>query len=489
MYNYDWLSKRTPRSVDELRPWAENPRLNPEDSHVTISDYIEDIIMDKADRDNFCALIKSIAERGFIPADPIVVWQNLENNKYYVAEGNRRVLACKILRNPDKAPRSIRGLVRKYSSMIVPDSIKKILVSIAPSFDAAEWYINQRNNASSLQRNWSRVQQQRWIARLYEKYNGDIDQILSITDLERSDVEGFIRILKLKDLIKVDGVKCLMSEEEFAKANSYKFPITILERFFNYLEVRNKWGIEYNSVEIIIKSNLDSFYHAYAELIKRIVNDGEAQINTRFKGDDIEKILGSLPKVTFDDLTSEEEQEGPTTPVATPSTPAPPAPVPVPAPKPLKNDPNRSRLILGIYQLNTCSTKLSSLFNELKEIPLKYNNAVAASIRVFLDLSVLNYIQTEGLESEIESHFHCNSLRDIPLKKRLDYLKSYKLTEKPRTIATSLLNTSNQYSLDVLNGYVHSNDTHYSSKQFLNGFWDFLFPLFENLLEIHEESN
>lgn len=44
---YDWLSKRTPRSVDELRPWPENPRLNPEETHVTTSDYVEDIISEK----------------------------------------------------------------------------------------------------------------------------------------------------------------------------------------------------------------------------------------------------------------------------------------------------------------------------------------------------------------------------------------------------------------------------------------------------------
>lgn len=52
---------------------------------------------------------------------------------------------------------------------------------------------------------------------------------------------------------------------------------------------------------------------------------------------------------------------------------------------------------------------------------------------------------------------------------------------------SKLLNPENEYSLDVLNGYIHSNDTHYSGKQFLNGFWDFLFPLFEKILEINEE--
>lgn len=484
MGQYDWLAKKTPRSVDELRPWPENPRLNPEETHVTTADYVEDIISEKADRDNFFDLIKSIAERGFIPADPIVVWQNTENKKFYVAEGNRRVLALKLLRNPDKAPRIIRGLVRKYSALVNPEDLKKVMVSVAPSFEDAEWYINQRNSTSSLQRNWSRVQQQRWIRTLYEKYEGNIDQILSITDLDKSEIEGFIRNLKLIDFIHIQQIKDSLSQEEYDEANSYKFPITILERFFNYSEVKTRWGIEYDGVDIVIKSNRNSFYHAFSELIKRIVNEGPDQINTRFKSDDIKGILDSLPEVSFDpsdpDDVPEPEPEGNPDPDPTPD------PGPPPAPKPQKNNPNRSRLILDIYHLNTSSTKLLSVFNELKSVPLYYKNSVAAAIRIFLDLSVLNYIQTEGIETAIATHYKC-SLMDVQLGRRLEYLKANHLTGKPEAIVNTILNSTNQYSLDVLNGYIHSNDTHYLSKQFLNSFWDFLFPLFEKILEISED--
>ena len=484
---YDWLSKRTPRSVDELRPWPENPRLNPEETHVTTSDYVEDIISEKADRENFCDLVKSIAERGFIPADPIVVWQNPDNKKFYVAEGNRRILALKILRDPDKAPRSIRAIVRKYSALIDLASIKKVQVSVAPSFDSAEWYINQRNNTSSLQRPWSRVQQQRWIASLYEKYEGNIDQILSITNLDKSEIEGYIRILKLKDFINIPEIKNELSPNEYARANSYKFPITILERFFNYAEVKERWGIEYDGIEIRIKSNKKSFYKAYVALIKRIVNEGEDQINTRFKSDDVATILDSLPVVSFDPPSSEDETRNilPTE-KDTPKSELRPNPTPNQNLQPQKNDPNRNRVVLNIYKLNTGNAKLLGLFNELKEIPFRYKNSIAATIRVFLDVAVLNYIQTEGLEDSIKTYYRCE-LRDVILKKRLEFIKANHLSGKSQVIVSKLLNPENEYSLDVLNGYIHSNDTHYSGKQFLNGFWDFLFPLFEKILEINEE--
>jgi hypothetical protein len=44
MKKYDWLNKKTPRSVDQLKLWPENPRLNPEESHLYLSDYAEDLI-------------------------------------------------------------------------------------------------------------------------------------------------------------------------------------------------------------------------------------------------------------------------------------------------------------------------------------------------------------------------------------------------------------------------------------------------------------
>lgn len=164
---YEWLEKKTPRAVDQLRLWTMNPRLNLEESHITLSDFAEDFISEGSDKKHFFALLNSIVDDGFIPADPIVVWQNDKNQKYYVAEGNRRVLALRLLRNPHKAPKSIRSYIRNLSRKIDLTKIEKILVNVAPTFEDAEWYINQRNNASSLQKPWSRIQQQRWILELY----------------------------------------------------------------------------------------------------------------------------------------------------------------------------------------------------------------------------------------------------------------------------------------------------------------------------------
>lgn len=499
--NYDWLIKKTPRSVDQLKLWPENPRLNPEETHLTLKEYAEDLTFDNAEKNDFFALVNSIVADGFVPADPVVVWKNEKNNKYYVAEGNRRVIALKLLREPKKSPKSIRSFIRKASSQIDTTTIEKIPVNVAPSFEDAEWYINQRNSSSTLQRRWSRVQQQRWIVTLYQKHEGDLERILSVTKLSKSELEGIIRTLKIKDFVKLEIVRDKLTDEEFELADSYRFPITILERFFSFADVKEKWGLEYDGLDVNIISNEDSFYNAFTELIKRIVNKEDDKINTRLKKEDLEEVLSSLPTVIFDsdEVDEVDVDEGDTSGDDEPTTESDtngdtsdggngdePEPEPTPdAINHLKGNPDRTKMVLTIYSLNTDSYRLLGLFNEFKRISLGYKNTVSSSLRVFVDLAVFKFIETEGIEDELKRYYR-DDLRNIPLKKRLEYIKTNKLTGKPQNIVGRLLDPTSQYSLDVLNGFIHSQDSHYLNRQFLNGFWDFLFPLFQELLDIRE---
>ena len=483
---YTWLEKKTPRSVDQLRLWNENPRLDPEEKHITLADFAEDLISDDNEKKHFFDLLRSIAT-DFIPADPIIVWKDGFTQRFYVAEGNRRVLAIKLLNDPNKAPKSIRAYVRNLAKNRIP--IEKILVNVAPSFEEAEWYINQRNSVSTLHRSWTRIQQQRWIETLYKKYGNNIDLLIAKSSLSQGELENYIRNLRLIDLIKDTGVRTLLSPQQYQKATSYKFPITILERFFSNKAVKDAWGIDFDGLEIKLK-NRNDFIIAYAELIKNIVDDKpNLQIDTRTITTNLENILEKLPKVNTSvsdpytvesrrvgNLSDEDQTELKEDVVKEVVF--------------VKGDPNRSKLILPIYELNTSDYRLLGIFNELKKLSIiKYKNAVAASIRVFLDLAVLNWLQSEDLIKELQLQKKKN-IRDITLHQRLAFIADKLKLNYPQasSIIVRLLNNSNELSLDVLNGYQHSKEVVYLGKVFLNRFWDFLFPLFEILLEIKDNS-
>lgn len=109
---------------------------------------------------------------------------------------------------------------------------------------------------------------------------------------------------------------------------------------------------------------------------------------------------------------------------------------------------------------------------------------------MFLDLAVLDYISAEGLETEICTRYK-NSLKNIELNRRLTFLadqKGFKGTDLATRI-NRLTDVKSEFSLDVLNGYVHGKDTSYLDRNFLNRLWDNLFPLFQQLLDITEDSN
>lgn len=483
---FEWLEKKTPRSIEQLRLCNENPRLNPDEKHITLADFTEDLIADENEKKHFFDLLKSIANE-YIPADPIIVWRDEESQKFYVAEGNRRVLAIKLLNDSNKAPKSIRAYVRNLAKDRVP--IDKIKVNVAPSFEDAEWYINQRNSVSTLQRPWSRIQQQRWVESLYKKYGDDMALLSSKSYMSQGELETIIRNLRLIDLIKTPEVKDSLSEQQYKDATSHKFPITILERFFSNKLVKEMWGVDFEGSEVRLK-NRSGFLVAYAELIKNIVDDNPTiKIDTRTITTNLEDILLNLPNVdttVADPYIVNNKQEAvqednqiDINKVQKSNN-----------KKYIKGDPNRSRLILLIFEIHTSDYRIQGIFNELKSLSItKYKNAVAASIRIFLDLAVLNWLQTEDLVKELQKQKKVD-IREITLHHRLGFVSEQFKTKKPQinSIIVKLLNAGNEFSLDVLNGYQHSKDTVYLDKQFLNRFWDFLFPLFDVLLDIKDNS-
>lgn len=496
MKNYEWLEKRSLRSVDQLRLWPENPRLDPEENHVHLSDYASDLISDKSEKESFLNLVDSISSDGFIPADPLVVWKNDENDKYYVAEGNRRVLALKLLRNPNKSPLAIRSFIRKKSILINRETIEKIKVCIAPSFEECEWYINQRHSMSSMQRPWSRLQQQRWIQELYDKYEKDIEKIISITNMTKSQLNSTLRILKIRDLALDPIIIKQFSKEEKENITSHRIPMTILERWFLSPEVREQWGLEFDEDTIKIKSNTKSFLEAYAYWLKLVIHRDEPnipiQINTRTISSQFDKIMELMPKVSFEESREENKAEkasdfgndneledsGVSSKAEEITT----------QKRPLNKNPDRNNMITDFYILKTSNYKLDALFRELQIIPYRYKNSIAATLRVFLDLAITEYIASEGCKELICTECKRSSFQDVTLKQRLEYLKKNKIASSSQAykVIQKLLNPSNEHSLDTLNNYIHGSDTHHTSKRNLNSFWDFLFPLFEYILDIKE---
>jgi hypothetical protein len=505
----NWWEKRVLRSVDQLKLWQDNPRLDPAESHVTLADFTEELISIKKDKDSFLDLVSSIASKGFKSFDPIVVWQN-DKGKYVVAEGNRRTLALKLLRTPDKAPRSIRRFILQQSELIDRTEIDKVRVCVAPSYDECEWYVLQRHSSSSLQMRWERLQQQRLIVSLCDKYNNDLEIIRDKTGFTRSEIERTLRYVTIRNLATRQEVTSLMDLDEKEIIYSHRIPMSILERWFDSLDVREAWGIEYAGSSIKIISNEKSFLYAYGRFLKLIFNPeksgAEFTVNTRSIPERNKEILAILPSVSFvhdDTEKNKPEAANKATSSSNNDTEGDKDTNPLPggehekgeqkpeedkaSKKNLSANPDRNKLVEEFYKINVSSYKLAALFKEFKALPVaRYKNTTAASLRVFLDLSVDEYIGCENLKEDLAKKHGC-AYGSTTLHQRLSFITNTHIKDPiSNRVIGKLLQHNEHYSLDTLNSYIHGTDTHNVSKRFINGFWDMLAPLFKVLIELKE---
>ncbi|MCD9526951.1 ParB/RepB/Spo0J family partition protein [Photobacterium carnosum] len=510
----NWWEKRTPRSVDFLRLWKENPRFdtNESQSKIKLADFVDELISESSEKDAFFDLIKSIVNMGFRNFDPIIVWKD-ENKRYVIAEGNRRVLALKLLRNPDKAPNSIRKFILQQAQLIDRNSIEKIQVCIAPSHQDSRWYILQRHSTSSNQKTWQRLEQQRFIVTLYDEYNQNIDTVIAMTGFKRSVIIQALRFVKLRNLATCKQITDLMNTEEKEIILSNRISMTILERWFSTEEVRERWGIQFDGMKIKITSDEHSFLNAYGHFLKLMFNvesnDLDFLVNTRTIPSRNNDIFTVLPEVIFpkkarikelnpllkpnasqinvsteitpittqDQIKQEKNNSQTNIDSSTQNN----------VQKPVKHSNNRFRIVSPQAQISVTSAKLNSLFSELKKLPIqRYEYASSVILRVFLDLAVDDYICKNELDKIISKEYKKDYTHTI-LQQRLKFLcdKHVKNSQATKVI-NKLLQNSNEHSLDTLNSFVHGHETHKIDYRFINGFWDMLIPLLKVLVDLKE---
>ena len=503
--NKKWWENRVLRTIDNLKLWSDNPRLDPSSKLVKVRDFVEELISDSTDEQNFLSLLKSIATRGFMAFEPIVIWKN-EDDHFMVAEGNRRVMALKLLRDPNKAPMSIRKTVVSYSRMIDRDDIEKIKVCLAPSYEESRWYILQRHSPmASEQIRWQRLQQQRFIINVYDSAGQNIDETINITGFKRSAIIEALRYVKIRDIATKFEVTSFLNTAEKEQVYSHKISMSVLERWFGNAAVRKAWHIEFNENGATFNADEASFYAAYAQFLKLMFSkDNELgfKVDTRKIDTHFQEIFDYLPKVksleegkASPTPTSPSAQGAPTkpdseTPTSKPDSQAPDSQAPTSQPEPtptLKGNPNRRQLTDKFHDITTKSYKLKAVFKELQELPIrKYPNITAASIRIFLDLAVDEYVNSADLKEEVARR-KGKSYNKVTLSEKLNLLRDEFIDDRDaNNTIRDLSNHTNDFSLSTLNGYIHGNKVDKVEPQFINRFWDMLSPLLSILINLRE---
>lgn len=154
------------KSVDDLIYDPQNPRLP---KSVDGSDE-DEVIKWMIENENVTELMASIAEEGYFSAEPILVAPAPEQKgKFIVVEGNRRLTAVKLLRNPEKATsrkNTINEIVAEAKSI---EDLGEIPVIVFGSSDSIQQYLGYRHITGV--QPWDSLAKSRYLRRMQKSLN------------------------------------------------------------------------------------------------------------------------------------------------------------------------------------------------------------------------------------------------------------------------------------------------------------------------------
>ncbi|MEX2490525.1 MAG: ParB N-terminal domain-containing protein [Nitrospirales bacterium] len=478
----NWQTKNL--SVASLHLDSKNPRLGRE----TLLQAPRDIIQYLFDHDKAMEVAQSIASRGYFPNEPLLAIK--ENDRYVVVEGNRRLAALKALREPGLLEGPLERQVERLSRRITDkQGLLKVPVTIALSRRATDKQIAGRHIGSPVLA-WQAENRASFILdKLEEGYeNNELHDELgfSLADIQKARQTRAI----------ADMARSLdLPEEVKAKLDNPRAKLfTTLERVIESSIGRNYLKLEPDSNHGLRGTTTKSeFVRGFTKLVTDVAL-GKQSSRTLNTNENIRAYFES-----WDSMERPTSKRGGFVPsdVIQGNSVASPKGKPVPAtptrrPKQVSNTvlPRDLKVRFGNDRLIDIRRELSRL--NRKEFP----NAGAVLLRVFFELSVLDYLERTKQLAGIIDKIKTKSSEGLPFGKPTmkqlmpEIIKIAKSRLKPaesKNIEKALrYDAAAPFTISDFHGFVHSPDL--PSERDILQFWLRTEPLFRLMLEQDPED-
>lgn len=407
--------------VSSLTLDLDNPRLG----HIPNISNQTQIIQYLITNERVYELAKKISEEGFfVGEEPIIC---IERNKKIVLEGNRRVAALKLLKDPTKyLPTTKSRILLKNIASNNIDVNRKIKCHIAPNRLMANPIIYERHRGDAVQK-WKTGNQYAFVAQMYNDglSINDISEVLNET---RANVLSPIKAYNLF----LEGKKILAKND--VSVDLASFEISNLERFSSLSEALQFLGIQFNEEDgsLIIRLPDLEFEARMLVFFNAILNSENfsREYNRR---DDLKNLLEDLKKSPNINLevglidpqrNSQSEQER----------------------KNLDAEKNKvtlrrknrfkNQMLRGIIPRETNiyfgNDKLDLLFTELKSLPIDKVYSFGVILRAYLEQCLYYFIYKNNLLDELSRETANDSIKnsEAKVKKVIEYLKKDKNASK-----------------------------------------------------------
>lgn len=457
-------------SVDNIRLDPKNPRL-PEDLAGKSQ---AKIIAHLLEEEDIITIAKSIRDNGvFIDKVPIIV---NEKGKFTVIDGNRRLTALKLIRNPDLAPKRKSKQYEMISKSIDIEQLQKINVAVAPSREDAEIRI-YLEHAESLSRPWKRLMKHRFIADSI-LLGKTIEEIAERFSIPVSEVKTAASEIMLRDLAtNIDLDKSVLKN-----VLHQDFPLSTLTRIISTKSFLDKTGFKIDGRKIQTKLGEKTFKNIMRHIFSDLATGGKS-VDDLKKKEQRNAYIEDIFKESLEADDTEGFEYVPEAPKNKPET---------TNAKPPKNGKGRKgpeRLIPQEFNSATGLEKLNTLLVEGKSLSIgQAKNASGMLLRAILECSIYQVFAKNGkVDRVLNEQGRVKGLKSIikQLTGQADWFTNRTTLEKFQRFASD--DNPTFIHIETLHQIVH--DQHFTpTTEELKQFWLQIMPIVLMCQEENEEE-
>lgn len=473
----EWPSTKEGIGVLHLDP--HNPRLARRNHRYTE----EEIALELVANSDVLETATSIANEGYIPVEQLIGYKD-DTGKKIVVEGNRRLLACRLLKDPKKAPLPYRHSFQKLHKKVDPRQITRLQILWAPSREAA-WKLIARKHILHTVKDWKPIMQANFYLQPLEQ-GYSIPEAAKLLGVRESEIRSARFATQLYsaalELEMADEMKRLVT-------NPYDFKLTTLMRIVDTKEGKAFLGVDADDDgNALLKTTKKAFRERFHKVLSDISVGDEnsrtmnkrteaiAYINNRTGLPPVAPAGSGSTKLLVDVVGTLPESSAAPTKNSTP-------------PRKRATPPKLVGLFLPeTIPLEHKHSKLRNIMHELEMTsPQQFPNACALLLRTFLEMSTYHFLQdskeldrwkAEVLATGGPNRKFAQEFRPMLLR----------IVEKKLLPDGNLLNSLRHYLNESsykpwftqMNSFVH-NPTFHPNEERLRQIWTDMAPLAEAL--------
>lgn len=433
--------------IDELTLDLKNPRIA---EPKTQREALQQIIDDQGIK--LVELAESIVNDGISPMERCLVMKDSAHVGRFVAlEGNRRLAVLKLLANPNSLTSldmksSHRRRFEQLAKQFREAPIESIACFELKDRAAAELWIHLRHTGENDGRGivgWSRVQQQRFT--------------------------GGAPALQALDFVRKYGG---LDAEMLAKLGP-NFPISTLERLLATPDVRSEIGVEIKDGKLRTKLPADQVLKGLRRMVIDLADKNVRVTDLKLKPQMVDYV-GKFTKGDRPDLSAAGSKVQPVEEFGKGDFKVKPAKAKGAKSRRKPDASDRRTLVPRGSPLNITNNRIADIFKELRSLKLDdHPNAIAVLLRVFIELSVDQYLTDNGMTIDftVSGHKKFKKLKD-KIKEAVAHMIVAGAPARSLKGIKSACDVSNSpLSVDLMHEYVHNQAVTPSVRSLKEG-WD-----------------